>query len=129
MEEKLIEQQTNDTAENLQQSTPQTATDTETTPDEAPQNAAGATTDNETATEAQGDMTIADVVRMIAEAESKGYERGRRDGAEEERKNAQQRSHSSMWEDRHLTDAEDERQSWLEIDNEFLTRIRPTAWD
>ena len=50
MEEKLIEQQTNDTAENLQQSTPQTATDTETTPDEAPQNAAGATTDNETAT-------------------------------------------------------------------------------
>ena len=28
-----------------------------------------------------------------------------------------------------LTDAEEERQSRLEIDNEFLTRIRPTAWD
>ncbi|WP_290430878.1 hypothetical protein [Paramuribaculum intestinale] len=128
MKEEQTEEQAKATGESLQQSDPQQA-DSENPPAVSiPLEADGAAPGTE-ATPTTGDMTLAEVVRMIAEAESKGYERGRREGAEEERKQLQHRSHRSMWEDRHLTDAEEERQSRLEIDNEFLTRIRPTAWD
>lgn len=128
MKEEQTEEQAKATGESLQQSDPQQA-DSENPPAVSiPLEADGAAPGTE-ATPTAGDMTLAEVVRMIAEAESKGYERGRREGAEEERKQLQHRSHRSMWEDRHLTDAEEERQSRLEIDNEFLTRIRPTAWD
>ncbi|WP_304709207.1 hypothetical protein [Paramuribaculum intestinale] len=128
MKEEQTEEQAKATGESLQQSDPQQA-DSENPPTGSiPPEADGAAPGTE-ATPTAGDMKLAEVVRMIAEAESKGYERGRREGAEEERKQLQHRSHRSMWEDRHLTDAEEERQSRLEIDNEFLTRIRPTAWD
>lgn len=128
MKEEQTEEQTEATGESLQQTDPQQA-DSENPPaGSTPPEADVAETDSKAAP-TTGDMTLAEVVRMIAEAESKGYERGRREGAEEERKQSQHRSHRSMWEDRHLTDAEEERQSRLEIDNEFLTRIRPTAWD
>ncbi|WP_289735256.1 hypothetical protein [Paramuribaculum intestinale] len=128
MKEEQTEEQAKATGESLQQSDPQ-PTDNENPPaDSTPPEADGAAPDSESAPTA-GDMTLAEVVRMIAEAESKGYERGRREGAEDERKQLQHQRHRSMWEDRHLTDAEEERQSRLEIDNEFLTRIRPTAWD
>ena len=128
MKDDQTEDKAKATGESLQQSDPQQA-DSENPPaGSIPPEADGATPDSESAPTA-GDMKLAEVVRMIAEAESKGYERGRREGAEEERKQLQHRSHRSMWEDRHLTDAEEERQSRLEIDNEFLTRIRPTAWD
>lgn len=128
MKEEQTEEQAKATGESLQQSDPQQA-DSENPPAVSiPPEADGAAPGTE-ATPTAGDMKLAEVVRMIAEAESKGYERGRREGAEEERKQLQHRSHRSMWEDRHLTDAEEERQSRLEIDNEFLTRIRPTAWD
>ncbi|WP_289739430.1 hypothetical protein [Paramuribaculum intestinale] len=128
MKEEQTEEQAKATGESLQLTEPQ-PTDNENPPaDSTPPEADGAAPGTE-ATPTAGDMKLAEVVRMIAEAESKGYERGRREGAEEERKQLQHRSHRSMWEDRHLTDAEEERQSRLEIDNEFLTRIRPTAWD
>ena len=128
MKEEQTEEQANTTGESLQLTDPQ-PTDNENPPaDNTPPEADVAAPASEDAPTTD-DMTLAVVVRMIAEAESKGYERGRREGAEEERKQSQHRSHRSMWEDRHLTDAEEERQSRLEIDNEFLTRIRPTAWD
>lgn len=128
MKEEQTEEQANTTGESLQLTEPQPADNESPPADSTPPEANVAEPDSKAAP-TTGDMTLAEVVRMIAEAESKGYERGRREGAEEERKQSQYRSHRSMWEDRHLTDAEEERQSRLEIDNEFLTRIRPTAWD
>lgn len=128
MKEEQTEEQAKATGESLQLTEPQPADNENPPADNTPPEADVAAPTSEAAP-TTGDMTLAEVVRMIAEAESKGYERGRREGAEEERKQLQHRSHRSMWEDRHLTDAEEERQSRLEIDNEFLTRIRPTAWD
>lgn len=84
----------------------------------------------ETSPEPAGAITPESVMKLIAEAEKRGFERGKLAGAEEERENARKCGSGSIWEDPRLTEAEDEqRRNRLQIDNEFLTRLRPTAWD
>lgn len=84
----------------------------------------------EPAASPEGAITPESVMKLIAEAEKRGFERGKLAGAEEERENARKCGSGSIWEDPRLTEAEDEQQrNRLQIDNEFLTRLRPTAWD
>ncbi len=87
-------------------------------------------TSPEPAASPEGAITPESVMKLIAEAEKRGFERGKLAGAEEERENARKCGSGSIWEDPRLTEAEDEqRRNRLQIDNEFLTRLRPTAWD
>lgn len=87
-------------------------------------------TSPEPAAPPEGAITPESVMKLIAEAEKRGFERGKLAGAEEERENARKCGSGSIWEDPRLTEAEDEqRRNRLQIDNEFLTRLRPTAWD
>lgn len=74
-------------------------------------------------------ITLQSVMKLIAEAEERGYERGRKAGADEERENARKCGTGSIWEDTRLAEADAEQRSRLKIDDEFLTRLRPTAWD
>lgn len=84
----------------------------------------------EPAASPEGAITPESVMKLIAEAEKRGFERGKLAGAEEERENARKCGSGSIWEDPRLTEAENEqRRSRLQIDDEFLTRLRPTAWD
>lgn len=84
----------------------------------------------EPAASPEGAITPESVMKLIAEAEKRGFERGKAAGAEEERENARKCGSGSIWEDTRLTEAENEqRRSRLQIDDEFLTRLRPTAWD
>ena len=87
-------------------------------------------TSPEPAASPEGAITPESVMKLIAEAEKRGFERGKLAGAEEERENARKCGSGSIWEDPRLTEAEDgPRRNRLQIDNEFLTRLRPTAWD
>lgn len=89
-----------------------------------------AETTQEPAASPEGAITPESVMKLIAEAEKRGFERGKAAGAEEERENARKCGSGSIWEDTRLTEAENEqRRSRLQIDDEFLTRLRPTAWD
>ncbi len=89
-----------------------------------------AETAQEPAASPEGAITPESVMKLIAEAEKRGFERGKAAGAEEERENARKCGSGSIWEDTRLTEAENEqRRSRLQIDDEFLTRLRPTAWD